>query len=123
MKLFQLFRITGVANSTIYDGGLKSTPSEPKKLVAVHVQLDKYAATDDNEFKGILETMTVFDFPEKMLPTELFSNTSQAADGGKMKSIPVDHDIEPGEIFKAGMKCSATAVNARGAYEYEIVKS
>ncbi len=121
MKLFQKFRITGVANTTTFDGGLKSTPSEPKKLVAVHVQLDKYAATDDNEVLGILETMTVFDFPEKIFPTELFSNTSQAASGGKLKAVPVDHEITPGEIFKVGMKCAATAVDARGAYEYEIV--
>lgn len=120
MKLYQKFRITGVANADTYDAGLKSTTAEPKKLVAVHVQLDKYAATDDNEVKGILETMTVFDFPEKMFPTELFSNTSQSADGGKMKSIPVDHEITPGETFKVGIKCAATAVDARGVYEYEI---
>ena len=123
MRFFKKFRITGLANQTVFDSGLQSTPSEPKKLIAVHVQLDKYAATDDNEVVGILETMNVFDFPEKLFPTELFSNVAQSANGGKNGTVPVDTDITPGEIFKAGMKCSATAVNARGVYEYEITET
>lgn len=123
MKLYQLFRITGVANQTVYDSGLKSTPSEPKTLIAILVQLDKYAATDDNEFKGILETTGVLDIPEKLLPTELFSNVVQASDGGKLGRIEIGVDIKTGEAYRAGMKCSATPVDVRGSYEYEITKS
>ncbi len=122
MKLYQKFRITGVANQDTYDPGLVSTEAEPKTLIAIHVQLDKYAATDDNEFKAILESTTVLDIPEKLLPAELFSNVAQTADGGKLKRIEIGHVIEPGETYKAGMKCSATAVSARGCYEYEITK-
>jgi hypothetical protein len=37
-------------------------------------------------------------------------------------SIPVDIDIPVGETFKVAIKCAATAVQIRGAYEYEITK-
>lgn len=123
MKLYQKFRITGVANATINDGGLKSTDAEPKTLLAVHVQLEKYAATDDNELVGYLETTQVLDIPEKLLPTELAAAVAQTADGGKLKRIEVNQAIEPGEIYTVGMKCSATPNNARGFYEYEITKA
>jgi len=122
-KLYQKFRITAQANLPIFDDGLKSTESEPKTLKAIHVQLEKYAGTDDNEFVGILETTTIIDMPEKLLPTELAAAVAQTADGGKLKRIEVDMVIPPGEIFKAGMKCAATAVNARGVYEYEITQT
>lgn len=122
MILHQMFRVTGVANQTILDTGLKSTPSEPKKIRQIHIQCDKYAATDDNQVVGFLETTKVFEFPEKQFETELFSNVAQSVSGHKEKTIEVDHVIEPGETFKIGNTCAATAVNIRGSYEYEIVK-
>ena len=84
------------------------------------MQCDKYAATDDNDIVGFWERSKQFDFPEKLFATELAAAVSQTADGGKMHLIPVDLDIPVGETFKVGIKCAATAVNIRGAYEYEI---
>lgn len=119
---FQLFRVTGVANATTLDPGLNSTEAEKKRLIAVHLQCDKFAATDDNDIVGFWERSKQFDFPEKLFATELYSNVAQTADGGKMHEIPVDLDIPIGETFKVGIKCAATAVNIRGAYEFEITK-
>lgn len=121
MRLFQIFRITGVANSVIYDAGLKSTEVEKKRLIAVHLQMDKYAATDDNQVQGWLERAKIFELPEKMFPTELYSTVVSTTAGVKMPSIPVDVDIPIGEIFKVAMSCAATAIDVRGAYEYEIL--
>jgi hypothetical protein len=121
MKFFQLFRLTGVANSTVFDTGLKSTTAEKKRLIAVHTQLDKYAGTDDNQIQGWLEKVKVYDFPEKLFGTELVTNVAQTADGGKMHAVPVEADIQAGDTFKAAIQCAATAVNVRGAYEYEII--
>lgn len=121
MILHQMFRVTGVANQTTLDAGLKSTPSEKKKIISIHIQNDKYAATDDNQVVGFLETTKVFEFPEKLFPTELFSAVAQSVSGHKSKSIKVDHVIEAGETFKIGNTCAATAVNIRGSYMYEIV--
>ena len=121
MKYFQLFRVTGVANSVVYDDGLKSTEAEPKRLVAVHAQMDSYAATDDNEFQGWHERAKVFDLPEKLLTSEAAADTAQAVAGPRATEILVDLDIPKGEAFKASMKCAATAKNVRGVYEYEII--
>lgn len=121
MRHFQLFRIVGVENNIIYDPGLKSTEAEPKRLIAVHVQMDKYAATDDNEFQGWHERAKVFDFPEKLIPSEDAADVASAVSEPRSKVVPVDLDIPVGEAFKAAMKCAATKVNVRGVYEYEII--
>ena len=120
MRYFQLIRITGVANQVAYDDGLKSTETEKKRLVAVHVQMDAYAATDDNEIQGWHERAKVFEFPEKMFSTEVSTATSSTAAREKMPSVPVDLELPAGESFKLAIKCAATAIDVRGAYEYEI---
>lgn len=122
MKYFQLFRVIGVANSIIYDTGLKSTETEKKKLIAVHLELEKYAATDDNEIQGWHERAKIFEFPEKMFNTELSNAVVAVNTRVKMDQIPVDLDIPIGETFKIAIKCAATDVDMRGVYEYEIIK-
>lgn len=120
MKYFQLFRITGVANSITYDAGLKSTEAEPKRLIACHVQMDFYAATDDNEVQGYHERAKVFDLPEKLIQSEAAADTASAVSEPRSNPIPVDIDIPVGETFKIALKCAATLTKLRGAYEYEM---
>ncbi len=122
MKLFQMFRITGVTNSVTFDEGLKSTEVEKKRLISVHVQMDNYSATDDNQVQGWHERSKVFELPEKMFPTEIYTATSSTAAPDKMPSVPVELDIPVGEVFKVAMSCAATASDVRGAYEYEIIE-
>jgi hypothetical protein len=121
MKYFQLFRITGVANSTTYDDGLKSTAAEPKRLIACHVQMNDWAATDDNEVQGYHERAKVFDFPHHMF-NRVPKDVEPAVQRLELMSFaPVNLDIPEGEAFKVALKCAATAVDARGVYEYEII--
>lgn len=122
MKLFQLFRVTGVANVITYDSGLQSTITEQKHLDAVHVELAAYAATDDNDVQGWQERAKIFDFPEKMFNAELAAATAPANTRPKMDRIPVDIDIPVGETFKIALKCAATLNSMRGAYEYSIIE-
>jgi len=121
MKYFQLFRISGAANGIKYDDGLKSTSAEKKRLVACHIQLDKHAGTDDNDVQGYHERAKVFDIPEKLFPSEDVADVKSDVSEPRSKPVPVDLDIPAGETFKVAMKCAATAVNVRGAYEYEII--
>lgn len=121
MKCFQLFRVTGVANTIAYDGGLKSTETEKKRLVSVHLELEKYAPTDDNEIQGWHERSKIFEFPEKLFNTELPTAEVAINTRVKMDQIPVDLDIPVGESFKIAIKCAATDVDVRGVYEYEII--
>lgn len=121
MKYFQLFRVTGVANKVTYDDGLKSTETEKKRLVAIHLELAAYAATDDNEIQGWHERAKIFEFPEKMFNTELAAATAPANVKSKLGQIPVDLEIPVGEAFKIAISCAATLNSLRGVYEYEIV--
>lgn len=121
MKYFQLFRLTGQANSIIYDDGLKSTEVELKRLIAVHVQVDSYSRTDDNDFQGYHERAKVFEFPDLLIPTQKGTDAEETKDTPRSLRIPVDLDLPAGETFKAAIKCSATAKNVRGSYEYEII--
>lgn len=121
MKYFQSFRITGVANTITYDAGLKSTEAEPKRLIAVHAQMDLHAGTDDNEFQGYHERSKVFEFPHKMIPDQLTADTTMDAALPRFLTIPVDIDLPAGETFKAAIKCAATLAKVRGVYEYEII--
>ncbi len=121
MKYFQNFRITGVANTITYDDGLKSTTAEPKRLIACHIQMNKHAGTDDNDVQGYHERAKVFDIPEKLFPAELAASAAPEQPEPTAKVIPVDIDIPAGETFKVAVKCAATFVIVRGAYEYEII--
>lgn len=121
MKYFQLIRITGQANKIKYDDGLKSTTAEPKRLVACHIQMDGYAATDDNEVQGYHERTKIFDIPEKLFPSRIYSQEAAILSDPMSKAIPVDLDIPAGEGFKVALKCAASNVNLRGMYEYEII--
>lgn len=121
MKYFQLFRITGVANSITYDDGLISTEAERKRLIACHIQMNSYANTDDNDVQGYHERTKIFDIPEKMFPS-LRNNVQAAVLSDPMsKAIPVDLDIPGGESFKVALKCAASNVDLRGMYEFEII--
>jgi len=121
MRYFQLFRITGVANVITYDGGLKSTAAEPKRLLAVHIQMDKHAGTDDNDVQGYHEQAKVFDIPEKLFPCCLTASVAPDKAEPTSKPVPVDIDLPVGDIFKVAIKCAATLCNMRGTYEFEIV--
>lgn len=121
MKYFQMFRVTGVANKVTYDDGLKSTETEKKRLLAIHVELAAYAATDDNEIQGWHERSKIFEFPEKMFNTELAAATAPANVKAKIDKIPVDLEIPVGEAFKIAISCAATLNSVRGVYEYEII--
>lgn len=121
MKYFQMFRVTGVANKVTYDDGLKSTETEKKKLVAVHVNMNDWAATDDNEFQGWHERAKVFEIPHHMF-NRVPKDVEPAVQRLELKDqVPVDLEIPVGEAFKVAISCAATAVDMRGVYEYEII--
>ena len=121
MKYFQLFRVSGVASSIAYDDGLKSTETEKKSLVRVHIEIEKYAGDEICNIQGWHERAKIYDLPEKLFKTEANNATSQSAAGQKLADVPVDLEIPVGESFKAAIQCASTAVDMRGAYEYEIV--
>jgi len=83
--------------------------------------MDAHAGTDDNDVQGWHERAKVFDFPEKLFPSEAAADTKSDVSEPRSKPVPVDIDIPAGDSFKVALKCAATATNLRGVYEYEIV--
>jgi len=119
MVLTQLFRITGVANDITYDAGLKSTEKEKKRLLSVHLLLNGQA---DNDVQGYHERTKVFDIPDRLIDVEVDAfNTNTAKPGARINEIEVGLEIPVGEVFKAAIKCGATAKNVHGFYAYELI--
>ena len=111
-------RITGIANSTIFDDGLESTEKEPKTLISILVQISGYA---DNDVEGWLEKTKVFDLPDYLLDTDANTGSAnQQYSAMRINEIPVQVELAVGERFKIALRCGATAKNIKGAYIYEI---
>jgi len=120
MRYHQLFRETTATNEIKYDGGLKSTKIEQKKLLNIHVQLSVHSGNNNNDFQGYLERAKIFEIPEEMIPTLALAEGTLTESGERFLIIPVNIDIPVGEVFKVAMKVGATGCTFRGMYEYEI---
>lgn len=120
MTYHQLFRVTSATNEIKYDGGLKSTELEKKKLLNIHVSLSVHSGNNNNDLHGYLERAIVFAIPEEMIPTLALAQATLTESGQRHLIIPVNIDIPVGEIFKVAMKVGATGCTFRGMYEYEI---
>ena len=121
MKFTQLFRITGATNAITYDDGLKSTDTEPKRLLAVNLQCDSWDNSDATDVQGYHERAKVFDIPAKTIPAVADATTSQTTAPPLFHKQEVELDIPVGEAFKVAVKCGSTQVKVRGWYEYEII--
>ena len=121
MVYFQKFRITGVASKVTYDDGLNSTSEEPKRLLSVLVQVEKYDASCN--VQGFFEREKVFDIPSELVDTkESTGSTNTQKSFNRINEIEVGMDIPIGATFKAAIECGATDVDLVGAYRYEIVE-
>jgi len=120
MKFTQLFRITGNTNAITYDDGLKSTDTEPKRLLAVYLQCANWDNQDQTDVQGYHERAKVFDIPAKAIPQVADATTTQSTAPPLYFKQDVELDIPVGETFKVAVKCGGTSVKVRGWYEYEI---
>jgi len=121
MVYFKGFRITAAANKINYDSGLASTTEEPKRLLSVLVQVEKYDSEAD--VQGYFEREKVFDIPSELIDTkESTGSTNTQKSFNRINEIEVGMDLPVGSTFKAAIKCGAVDVDLVGAYRYEIVK-
>lgn len=116
----QLFRITGVANSIVYDSGLQSTEGEKKRLLSVNQVVTGYAG---NDVQGYHERAKVLDVPDVLVDQETAAFTEdESKPGARINTFEIGLEIPVGESYKAAIKCGATAKNLIGFYEYELIK-
>ncbi|MQY78104.1 MAG: hypothetical protein GH151_02750 [Bacteroidetes bacterium] len=117
--LYKSFRITGEANKTIFDSGLVSTVEEPKKIMAILINVSAY---HNNTVEGWIETTRILEIPDDICNT---SDTSGAITAvistTKLIRIPIEEDLKPGMTFKIAINCGADISHIDGAYEYQPV--
>lgn len=118
-KYYKDFRITGSANSTVFDEGVDSTEAEKKRIVGVMLNLSGYA---DNTIEINIDREKIVGIPDYFLDTEANDgDTNTPYSTRKMQFIELGHDLELGQTLQVGIKSGATAKNVRGSYVYEII--
>lgn len=121
MFFYEGFRITGGANAIKYADGLQSTVAEPKRLVAVGIQVADYGATADNDVKVYHERAEILSIPETMFGQHAVAVALEQVGSERLTEVPIGLDIPTGEAVKVALKCAANEVNLRGYYKYELI--
>lgn len=121
MFLYQGFRITGGADAIKYADPLQSTDAEQKRLVALAIQMDAYAGTDDVDIKLYHERAEILNISAKMFGQCGAALALEQVGSERITELPIDIDIPKGESIKAAVQCAGEAENVRGYYKYEII--
>lgn len=120
MVYFQKINITGVENTTAYDGGLESSKENPKRLLSIISQVDIYRG---NDVQGWWEREQIFEIPDTLLDTTEEPATSKHIKSmNRLNEIEVGQDLDAGTTFKVALKCGGDTNNFVGAYRFEIIK-
>jgi hypothetical protein len=115
---YKHFGVTGVINTTVYDGGIESTEAEKITVKALLISISAYQG---NLVEGWLEREKIVDIPDYCLNTHEAAGAANAYKSTvKMLRIPVELALDIGKIFKVAINSGGTANNIFGAYEYEI---
>ena len=118
MKRYESFTITGEANKTVWDGGLKGTDAEPKKLLGLMLFVTGQAGNQillDHERKRL---MSLYDYHIDTDEQNTDANTPKSVN--KLVWIDVEQDLPAGEVVMVGLACGATNKNVFGSYVYEL---
>lgn len=120
MEYFKYFKVTGVASTTVLDGGLASSAEAPKRLKSIIVNIEYRL---DNKLQGWLEREKVFELPDYCINTIQLAGADTPPLGmNVLNEIPVGVDMPVGTTFKVGLESGANTGNLWGAYRYEIIK-
>lgn len=116
---YKEFRLTGLANKTVFDDGLVSTVEEPKRIKAIIISVSNY---NNNSIEAWIETTRILQIPDTCCAThDYLLAASYFRPTEKLLRIPVEEDIKPGMAFKIAIKCGSLTTNIDGSYEYEHV--
>jgi len=117
---YQRFDVVGVVNTTVLDAGLVSTVEEPKHIDAILIDVSAY---QDNVIEGWIGNLRVLEISDYVFGTRTAAGAADAyAATNKIVRLPIDQDIQAGQIFKIGVRSGAAANDITGSYEYTIKK-
>lgn len=117
-KRYKAFTITGTANDTEWDGGLKGTEARPKKLLGLLLFVSGQAGNQillDHERTRL---MSLYDYHIDTDQQNSDTNTPKSVN--KLIFIDIEQDVPAGHTVMVGIACGATAKNVYGSYVYEL---
>jgi len=115
---YQAFNVDGVANDTVYDGGLYSTAEQPIKIQAIIVSVDNYQG---NIVEGWIGNERILEIPDYNFDTyDVAAADTPYPSTTKIIRLPIDENIPAGERFRVAVRCGAATTDLDGTYEYVI---
>jgi len=119
MIYFQAFDVEAAAAATEYDGGLKSTAENPKRLLSVLMQV-KEIPLEDSMLQIWYEQEKIAEVPLTLFNSLLASGQNQPTGRNQLNELEVGFDIPVGASVKVACKAVGNTQTIRGAYRYEI---
>jgi len=116
---YQELTVAGAINVTTLDAGVIAKKDTPLIIRAVLIDLDTH---EGNVIEGWIGTERVLAIYDYVLSTREEAVGFTALNTNRIVRLPVEQRIEPGEIFKIGVRCGGVANDIFGAYEYEIAE-
>jgi len=116
---YKEFKVSGSANSTVWDTGISGTETEKKRIISIIITVSDYKG---NLIKGTVErveVLKIYDYNLDTFATSGSTNTVRSTD--KIIEIPLDIELDQGETFKVGIECGSNATDIYGAYKYEAI--
>ena len=117
---YKELNVTGVVNVTTLDEGLPSLVKEPTRIIAILINLSAY---EGNVIEGWIATERILAIYDYIFDTQDETAGATAPySATKISRVELNMDIPPGQLFKVGVRCGATANNIFGAYEYQKIQ-
>lgn len=115
---YKYFGVTGVANSTVEDGGIASTPEESRHLESVILYTNDIQG---NRIQLYLDRECILDVPDYVVITDDSSGSTNVQRAtNRMIEFPIEIPIPVGILAKIAIRSGATGTNIFGAYKYKI---
>lgn len=116
---YQGFTVTGIADTTVLDGGLVSTVEEPKRINSILICVTAY---ESNIIEGWIGNRRVLEIYDNVLDTiEDLGAANFPYSTSKKGEIFVDLEIPAGQIFKIGVRSGGVLSSIEGAYAWSPV--
>ena len=119
MIYFQPFDVEAAAAATEFDGGLKSTAENPKRLLSVLVQV-KELPTEDSMLQIWFEKEKISEIPLFLIDSPEASGVTEPFSKNRLNEVEVGFDIPIGASVQVASKAVTGTQTIRGAYRYEI---
>ena len=115
---YQSFSVTGVANSTVEDGGITSTVDEPILVRGIHVTVSVWVG---NTLEGWIAQTRHLQIRDRVIDTYEASGTNQFQSIDKANYFAIGRALDIGQTFLVAINSGGTLSSIEGAYEFEVI--